>query len=494
MTGRHIPASLYSIGQNKWKLLLTGLFLFLPLVFINFNSPHNWGDDFAQYLMHSQKLAAFQNPYEINYIYNPNYAVMSPPAYPLGFSLLLSPISIFSPDTLLPYKIYMQLLLVAFAITALFFLSKQFSWYTSAMVLLLVFYHPYIIGYKGQVLSDVPFALFFLLACYMAQNKKNILVVSLLVAFCIAIRNVGIVLIPGLMLLVFQQFMQERREKKTSIKKTMIYGLALLMPAVVYLVNHFTSNAGYAAQLSSGSVTQLFATNFENHLNTFQNFFYPDYAATSFYRYAWFLIPLLTLVGFIHHIIKKHYFITLGFLFYEIIILVFPYEYATLRFLIPVLPLFMLFTFTGIRIFFNTYINHDLAKHILLVFFLVAEVFLFAPASYEVSKQITAIDSPEGKQAQRVFEVIKEKTPADAVFIFIKPKALGYFGQRKSVANNPAHEMDEVSQLVEKHHCSYLLTYSKIENVPLNYFIAANHSLCEEVFADGEFTLYKLNR
>src|SRR5690242_710038 len=69
------------------------LFLFIvPLLFINIKSSHDWGDDFAQYLIQARNIVEHRPQTENNLILDEQNGAFAVKAYPVGFPLLLAPI------------------------------------------------------------------------------------------------------------------------------------------------------------------------------------------------------------------------------------------------------------------------------------------------------------------------------------------------------------------------------------------------------------------
>ena len=61
----------------------------LPLLFLNIKDSHDWGDDFAQYLIEAKNILEHKPLGESNFIANPNF-VLGPNCYPPGFPLIVA--------------------------------------------------------------------------------------------------------------------------------------------------------------------------------------------------------------------------------------------------------------------------------------------------------------------------------------------------------------------------------------------------------------------
>src|SRR4030095_8281697 len=77
-------------------------FLIVPLLislaapaFINIRYDHDWGDDFAMYILEAKHIALGIPLSNLEFVYDPVTSWGGPPAYPVGFPLMLAPIYYF---------------------------------------------------------------------------------------------------------------------------------------------------------------------------------------------------------------------------------------------------------------------------------------------------------------------------------------------------------------------------------------------------------------
>ncbi|HYG52662.1 MAG TPA: hypothetical protein VD905_17250 [Flavobacteriales bacterium] len=450
---------------------------------------HNWGDDFAQYLMHSQKLASFQNPAETNYIYNPDYAVESPPVYPLGFPLLLTPISIFSPESLLPYKLFMQLVYCGFVLSVFLVLRKHLGTIFAFVISLLIAYNPFLLEFKSQILSDIPFAVFFMLSCYYIQKGTGPVKTGLLVAFTVFIRTAGIALLMAWLVKLAIDYYKKNGLRLPVFDARLFLNcfFIFLFPLGILFLNQYTGGSGYASQFAGVSTIETVKSNLVLQLNILNNVIIADLPAYGHYKYTCIVLPLLLFTGLFSHLRQRGYFLVLVFACYECVVLIFPYQYGTFRFIIPILPVIYLFLAEGllcIALLFKKRII-TVAGYALLLF----TVFTMYVKTNEVLSQNQKI-SPEDKPAQEMFAFSRDSTSKNAHFLFVKPKALGYFAQRKCVTNNPAGSDEEITSLLAKYQVDYIV--QGLENAALDHYIERSREGLEKVFVNRQFTVYKI--
>ena len=85
------PRGFY-LRQMKQKIFMAlAILLLLPLFFLNVKTSHDWGDDFAQYLIQAKNIVHHHSQTDNSLIYNGQVNCYSLPAYPVGFPLLLKP-------------------------------------------------------------------------------------------------------------------------------------------------------------------------------------------------------------------------------------------------------------------------------------------------------------------------------------------------------------------------------------------------------------------
>ena len=157
------------MNNNRRNRLLLVALLF-PLFFINVKGTHDWGDDFAQYIIQSRNIIEFLPQTEnglIKPIEAPEYAVA---AYPIGFPLLIAPVYYFYGMTLKPYLILISLFLVATGLLCYDYFRKRAGEFGGIMIALLFCYNPQLIELKKSILSEIPFTCSILLFLFWIET------------------------------------------------------------------------------------------------------------------------------------------------------------------------------------------------------------------------------------------------------------------------------------------------------------------------------------
>ncbi|MDQ6669383.1 MAG: hypothetical protein M3069_01225 [Chloroflexota bacterium] len=145
------------------------------IFFLTLRPGQDWslGDDFAQYILHARNIAEARAYASTGYIYNPDLAVIGPPAYPPVFPLALAPVwAVFGLNLLA-----MKTLVVAFFVGALALASELMRPALSPLergaIIAIVGLNPYFWDFKDAILSDFPFMFFAFAALVVAARLTH---------------------------------------------------------------------------------------------------------------------------------------------------------------------------------------------------------------------------------------------------------------------------------------------------------------------------------
>ncbi len=182
--------------NRKWFLLLAML-VFIPLLFLNIRSDHDWGDDFAQYLAQAENIAQGKPMAQTGYIYNPEYPSLGPKAYPPGFPLMIAPMVAKYGNQVTPYNHLISVILILTALFSVLLLYKKAGWPTAILLSALIYYNPYTLKLKAEIMADIPFALLFGVFLWLASEnwKKNTsqwIIAGIVAGLAITIKSIGI--------------------------------------------------------------------------------------------------------------------------------------------------------------------------------------------------------------------------------------------------------------------------------------------------------------
>ena len=159
--------------KTYWSLFLL---FFVGVFLINIKSTHDWGDDFAQYLHQAKNIVQGIPQSQTGYIINPDYSLLGPPAYTMGFPLLLSLVYPIFDGNITAYNYLMSFFLLLCGLVLFAILQTQTRKPFAALAAIMLIYLPYLLNFKMEILSDLPFAVLLslgILICLKGNYKSN---------------------------------------------------------------------------------------------------------------------------------------------------------------------------------------------------------------------------------------------------------------------------------------------------------------------------------
>ncbi len=75
--------------MKEWIKHIAVIACLLPLLFFNIKNSHDWGDDFAQYLIEAKNISQGLPLGHSGFVENPNY-ILGPNCYPPVFPLIIA--------------------------------------------------------------------------------------------------------------------------------------------------------------------------------------------------------------------------------------------------------------------------------------------------------------------------------------------------------------------------------------------------------------------
>jgi hypothetical protein len=479
-----------STGQNRFSTRIVVALIGVIGIFyaVTLQPGFPWGDDFAMYLLHAKNIAGGLPYAKTPYIYNPAQPEVGPPSYPPLFPALLAPV-VAAAD--LNSKIIKAVVAVVF-LAALWTIYKCLLHrvpgpYAAAAVGVIGF-SPYLWKLKDNPVSDVPFLflLFLTFTCVLDADRKGwkahgpSILVGVLLYLCFACRAAGIVLFPSLFL---WEVLHSRRLPRRGVWVSLIVGSAgVALQALV-----IRGEASYADQVHfSASVMARHLAEYAWSLRS-EFLAMPNLAGTLF-------LSLLILLGLAGYAVSVRRGITLLEVFtpaYLVIVALWTSD-QDLRFLLPVIPLWLLYAGAAIvwlRDFGGRWYSRSLAFTLALI---VAFSYLnyFARASYG--------RDPSGTNDAGFLSVcrfVRDNTPQDAVILFSKPRLLALFTGRKS-AVYPLGTAAEIIGYGRRIGARYVILGDPFENDRriLAPAVTTHREVFEGVFHSVGFAVYQIRR
>jgi hypothetical protein len=239
----------------------------------------------------------------------------------------------------------------------------------------------------------------------------------------------------------------------------------------------------YFRQLTGLTVEIFFNRNLPGYFNLFWQFF----GFTHSWIYIYYALIVFFLIGaWTQRNTDQH--IIIFFAFYLIAMLFWP-EWQGIRFIFPLLSIFIYFAFQGMSAVVQKFPekHHRFIKGFTYIFWLVIiGMFLYnsGTSAYSNLKDDRKINGPFDSSSTEVYNFIRTETPPDSVIAFYKPRAMRLFTDRDTFMST---ECDRLAL------GDYVVLSYKAENsqIPPNEISNCGFNL-SKVFENNKFIIYKL--
>ena len=433
-------------------------------------SGHDWGDDFAAYLLQAQAIlqgAPGEFVHGNRVTIERSVEFLGPVVYPWGFPLLLTPFLWgFGLD---PIALKVPGLGCFLAVLGVLWLgvADRLSVSFRLMLVSILAFNPSFLLFLDNILSDIPFLLAASFALVLmdkwtrtpmtrsAIRPGALLGVALAVAFLVRVNGALLMPVLAASTLLNGRLWELLRARGASLAAV----LAMLSPYVVcgVLALLWTAVLPSGDYVSTAPVTLLTMTRDEmvdqaEYYALLPASFYAGlpnpvglYVAT---------LPFF-LVGATRATRRDLPFLV--YLVFSLALFVTWHQRQGLRFIMPVLPFYVLFMLMGVEAACSASRRHARAWRALALLVLWCIVMSFALVSLtnadNIQRDRHIDDGPFTADASEMFEFVRTQTPADSVIVFFKPRAL------KLLTGRQSFQSDRLQDLVPGMYvCLYLAT------------------------------------
>ena len=404
---------------------------------------HEWGDDFASYIMQAQSI---MNGNTDEFIVRNTFTIfessvqIGPVAYPWGYPLILTPALALKGLHPLTLKLPGLFLFVGFLI-CLYLLTKGRLSPTESLILVSLFaFNPIMIKHLDYILSDIPFlfsvflALLLMVKLESRGNTRDYVAIGAAIFLAFFIRTTGIILLASFLAYeAYLFFFQKDNRRSIAIKSIIVVVTFALLWFVSSLI--FPNGQGaYFRQLMGFTFEKLFTINIPSYFYLGAQFL--GIQPHTSWMYVYYALLIVFIIGaWVRRDSDQP--VLLFFIFYLGAMLIWP-EWQGIRFIFPVLPIFIYFAFQGIDVVLRTiserYYPFDRGA-VSLLWLVLAGTFLFSSGThaYNNLKNDRKINGPFDSYSGDVFNFVKEEPPPDSVIVFFKPRAMRLFTNRDSI-------------------------------------------------------------
>ena len=457
---------------------------------------HQWGDDFAWYILQAKSIwngttnefiqqSAFTNDQSTTYV--------GPLAYPWGYPLILIPSYAIKGIHPLALKIPALFFYAGFLVCLYLLMKARLSHAESLLLVSLFAFNPLLLQFLDQILSDIPYLFFSTLSLWLITKEgkrsaqQNILIgVSIfLVTF---LRATGILLLGCFLIVEFFRLLNHRRDWEAV--KQIVWDSFVVCVSFILLwgLNSILFPSGRDSYLSqyAGLSVETVRNSVVAYFNVYSLFF----GEAIGWRYLCYVLVVFFLIGAWNHW-KEELFFLLFFGLWMIVHIAYPY-WQGLRYIFPLLPIFIYFTFQGMKFVIQQLPEkYTQAGYRTLYSFwsLIAIVFLFNSSlnAYINLQHDRAINGPFDQYSKEVYKYIREDTPANSVIIFFKPRVMVL------MTDHPTIMSTECGRMLKG---DYLVLSRKVgrnQQIPPEE-IDACHLPLDEVLKNSRFVVYEIQK
>lgn len=200
----------------------------------------------------------------------------------------------------------------------------------------------------------------------------------------------------------------------------------------------------------------------------------------------WFTL-ITGLLGLFVKILRRPGIIEWLFLSFFMILLIYPNRLGGVRLMLPVFPLLLYYSVSGVQFLFSFLKKYNYAPPMLAGLAIIS-LYIQKDASI-ISQADRTLPGPQEIQSQEAFAYLQANTRAEDIIVFTKPRVLGFYAQRKSFSNQIWDPVDSVEYDVNHLGATFLLIAENPPNLILEHLIEKRYA--EKVWNNEKFKLYK---
>jgi 4-amino-4-deoxy-L-arabinose transferase-like glycosyltransferase len=469
-------------------ICLIGLLITIALFHsLTVRQGHIWGDDFAMYVSHARNIVEGRPYAQTGYLFNPASPV-SPRMYPPVFPMLLAPVVKLFGLNLVPMKVE-QVVFFVLALTAvyLFWRDDLTSKYALALVAI-VGLSPHFWAAKDNVLSDLPFLLFFYVVAVLLRRvprygpgwRSWAILIGVVLYLTIGTRTAGIALVGGLLLYDILKY-------RTITRVTMV---ALSTCAALLIAQSHLIGLGFGNYDGHFHATLYTVA---DHLVSYPRTLAGCWVASTHGPYSSFLlglVALLTLSGLWLRY-KQGFTIVEALLApYAAIAILWPFS-PGIRLVFPFVPWIVFLALTGLRNLVEKAAPQHSAAALCSFLLLIAipYVDVYRHADFGPISQSTGM--PEFNQ---LCQAVRDRTAPNDVLVYFRARALALYTGRTASAYNYHGTEEELWEYAQKIHATHLITTDAFDEDRgfLSRCAQRNASKLQIIYQNPHFALYRI--
>ncbi len=470
------------------------------------NRDHDWGDDWAAYVMQAESLLT-GTPREFvvrnAFTTQESTAFIGPVAYPWGFPVLLVPFHAACGGlNILCLKSVNVLFFAMFLAVFVVFLHRRLALLDSILFLAVFAFSPTLLNFHNNLLSDIPFLFFSTLALLLIETTliarddftggilSNVgLGAALFAAFFV--RTNGVLLVPTLFLTQVVLYWRTRGAVTRDLRRALplalipyfVFGLLTALVLTVFPAGEGSHLEHYAALTWSRVLGNLTA-----YINMPAAFFENVPLAPILYGAT---LPF-ALGGAVLNA-KKDFHLSIYIILSLALFITWP-DQQGIRFLFPLLPFIFYFALRGMQATAFALLDYyrkagDRLTRLFWAGILVSFVVTSAGLARDnLADQRAPDGGPFEDISTELFDFIESNTSSDSVLIFYKPRAL------RLMTGRDALMVDDCAALGKGDYVVIRKKRGAVGQVLPDTVTACNPSLLvAEVFDNEKYVVYEIH-
>jgi hypothetical protein len=509
-------------GVSKLKSGMPYAFLIAVcglLIFGTLNTGHDWGGDFAAYIMQADSLVdgTPQKFVEMNsFTIEHTLRQIGPVAYPWGFPAMLAPVyAWFGPDMIALKTVAAACYLLLLVVLAVGFRRQHSGMWLACLVGLFAL-NPALLMYANKIGSDVPFMFLSTLCVVLiggsvVERRRYIspvwdgILLGVLIAASYFIRANGVVLLATLGItqaFVLAPTVWRRWSLRVSSPPATSEAVASepvgagglwvnALPYVAFVAVLFVWRAMWpdGGAVHVDALGKISLGGIAYHLSYYGKMpveFY-DGAPYPFLIYAA-TLPLM-IVGMIKRRRSDHPMIVYVALTFALYIL-WPATH-TFRYLYPILPFYISFTLTGLQALQGCKDTRQPALRRVLCLLPVLFVLVCfglqstSNASDNLSRDRATLKGSYAETSTAMFSFIRESTDPDSTIVFFKPRVMQFLADRRAFTTPRVDEFWRADYLVV-----YLPGGKQLSTQDLDRLVSKGQA--QQIYENSDFKVYRL--
>ena len=503
---QEIKVPIKVMKKSEFIVLAVILGLSAVLALLLLTKGQDWGDDFAAYIMQAQSILKGneQSFIERNaFTINSTDFLLGPVAYPWGYPLILASVYAVTGLNLIALKLPDLVFFIAFLFVLFRFYRKRLS-STESLLLVGVFaFHPQLLSFLDEILSDVPYLFFSFLALLVMdiyfrnedRDWKTIrhnlfpAVIGAVVFAVSFVRSTGLILLPTFLAIQAFEFWGVRRDSSTRnriIRDTVIFCLSF---GVLWLASALIFPAGPQSYLADfGSLTlEVIRMNSIYYFGLFGDFLDP----LIYWQAPYWILLIFGCVGI--WAARRLEPVSLVYFGFSILLLLLWPVGQGVRFIFPLLPLLVYFSFSGMKTA-ALRLNEQYRTAITALIYafwgilIIASLFGSAMLAYANLQNDRKLSGPFDSYSIAAYQFIINNTAANDAVIFFKPRVMRLMTNRDSLA------IDNCKQLHNKE--GYIVIDKIVETrrqVSAEAILQCNLKITQ-VFENPAFIIYQAQK